>query len=150
MKRAILRLAIAPLCAAATSACCGSNCSGLLDGEREATVFLRQAGPAEVVMEALYTGIVRRDAEGCLRLDSDGSEVVIWPHDARMVSLGDVLHIETGDGRNVGQIGGTFSVGGGFVPAATFEDLSDADRAVAESRCPSANYWVVGDPIAGD
>jgi len=67
-----------------------------------------------------------------------------------MVGLGDVLHIETGDGRTVGQIGGTFSMGGGFVPSATFAHLSDADRASAESRCPSTNYWVVGDPIAGD
>jgi len=77
MNRAILCLAIAPLCAAANSACCGSNCGGLLDTERDATVFLRQAGPAEVVMEALYTGIVARDAQGCLRLESEGAEVVI-------------------------------------------------------------------------
>ena len=101
-------------------------------------------------MEALFTGFVARDAEGCLRLESEDSAVVIWPHDARLVGLGEIFHVQTADGRTVGQIGGTFSMGGGFVPSATFEHLSDADRTVAESRCPSTNYWVVGDPIAGD
>ena len=145
MNRSIIR----PLaCLAALAACSGPEGTAprLAGGENpDATVFLAQNAPPDAVMEALYVGKVNRDAQGCLRVESEGGALVIWPYGFTLEARSDGLHVKDAAGRSVGRIGGDFRMGGGFVPAGSLPMLSEADRALAQTRCPSTNYWIVGD-----
>jgi hypothetical protein len=118
---------------------------GLSSGENpDATVFLTQKTPPGAVMEALYEGKVNRDAKGCLRVESEGA-VVIWPYGFRLAARDGKLFVENAEGRSIGQIGGDFRMGGGFVPAGNTDTyLSAADQARV-AACPTSHYWIVGD-----
>jgi hypothetical protein len=150
MKRFVVR-PVAPLVllvALALSACSkGDGTSPALNGGEnpDATVFLAQKSPPGYVMEALYTGKVTRDAQGCLRVDGEGGAVVIWPYGFKLEARNGALHVKNAEGRSIGQIGGDFRMGGGFVPAVNNDTyLSVADRARA-AACPTESYWVVGE-----
>jgi hypothetical protein len=110
------------------------------------TVFLTQATPPEVVMEALFEGRVYRDEQGCLRLESLGNErhTAVWPYGFTLESRDGKLYVKDAQGRSIGQVGGQFRLGGGEVPGAESADLTEEKRALARSRCPG-RYWVVGD-----
>lgn len=118
-----------------------------LDTSDPETVFLALSETPTAVMEALFQGRVIRDAAGCLRLDApapDGATVV-WPHGFTLQETGDELRVLDTGGGIVGRIGEMFRFGGGFVQALHEGiPLTDADRALAISRCPGA-YWIVGD-----
>jgi hypothetical protein len=147
MNRSILCHALASLALAAAAACSGAEgtAPNLVGGDNpDATVFLTQKAPQDAVMEALYTGKVNRDEQGCLRTESENGALVIWPYGFRLAGRSDGLHVENAEGRSIGRIGGTIRMGGGFVPANSHY-LTDADRALADTRCPSGNYWIVGD-----
>lgn len=143
---------IACLAALALAACSGGDAAGPApedgDADTEATVFLTQDVPSSVTMEALYAGKVNRDADGCLRVESEGGALVIWPYGFRLVGGGNVLHVKNARGKNIGRIGGSFRMSGGYVPSGSFERLSGTDRQRAQTRCPSTHYWVVGDAEA--
>lgn len=150
MNRANLRTRapLALLLALALPACgpAEGTSPGLSGNENpDGTVFLIQKAPSEAVMEALYVGKVNRDAQGCLRVESEGGAVVIWPYGFRLAARDGGLYVENAEGRTIGQIGGDFRMGGGFVPAGnTAGFLSEADRARA-AACPTESYWIVGD-----
>jgi hypothetical protein len=132
------------LALAACSPADGTGASLTGSNNPDATVFLAQNTPPTAVMEALYVGKVYRDEQGCLRVESEGGAVVIWPYRFKLNAYEGGLYVRDAQGRSVGRVGGDFRMGGGYVPSASFADLSDADRALAESRCPSAHYWIVG------
>ncbi|HEY0152498.1 MAG TPA: hypothetical protein VGB92_10900 [Longimicrobium sp.] len=105
------------------------------------TVFLAQAQPAGYTMDALYAGAVKRDEEGCLRLNT--GHTVVWPNGFSLVASDGGLDVEAPGGRAVGRVGGGFRFGGGEVPSADYTGLTPADAEVAATRCPGL-YWVVG------
>lgn len=150
MKRFVVRpgAPLALLVALALPACSkGDGTSPALNGGEnpDATVFLAQKSPPGNVMEALYTGKVTRDAQGCLRVDGEGGAVVIWPYGFKIEARNGGLFVEDEQGRTIGQIGGDFRMGGGYVPAANADTyLSAADRARA-AACPTESYWIVGE-----
>ena len=151
MNRTIVRAGAALAVAMALAACSASGGGGpsLTGNENpDATVFLAQNIRPDAVMEALYVGRVVRDEQGCLRTESEGGALVIWPYGSSLQARDGGLYVRIEEGRSIGRIGGSFRMGGGYVPAAAFEHLSPSDRALAESRCPSTHYWVVGDPEA--
>lgn len=111
----------------------------------DATVFLAQNVAPDAVMEALYEGRINRDEQGCLRVEAEGGAVVIWPYRFGLEARDDGTYVRDAQGRRIGRIGGHFRTGGGFVPSLSHVPLSDADRALAESRCPAAYYWIVGE-----
>ncbi|HEX2211735.1 MAG TPA: hypothetical protein VHG93_28870 [Longimicrobium sp.] len=143
MNRSILLAASLPLAAA-----CGADLEPepALNGNQDpdGVVFLAQNEPPVAYMEARYQGLVTRDAQGCLRVQDQDNAVVIWPYGSRLEARGGELVVIAADGREVGRIGGHFEMGGGFVPI-TAASLSNADLALARSRCPSDEYWVVGE-----
>jgi hypothetical protein len=150
MKRFIVRpgAPLALLAALALPACSQGDGTGsaLNTGENpDATVFLAQKSPPQGVMEALYTGTVNRDAQGCLRVDGEGGAVVIWPYGFRLASRAGALHVENAEGRSIGQIGGEFRMGGGFVPASHADALLSATDRARAAACPSESYWIVGE-----
>lgn len=145
MSRSLLQLCarLVLLPALALPACTSPGLSGGEDPD--GTVFLTQRTPPGAVMEALYTGKVNRDPQGCLRVETEGGAMVIWPYGFRLEARDGGLYVENADGRTIGRIGGDFRMGGGFVPAGNASAfLSDAGRARA-AACPSSHYWIVGD-----
>jgi hypothetical protein len=150
MKRFVVRpgAPLALLAALALPACTpGEGTSPGLNGAEnpDGTVFLAQRSPPGAVMEALYTGKVNRDAQGCLRVEGEGGAVVIWPYGFALEARDGGLYVKNAEGRTIGQIGGDFRMGGGYVPAGSTESfLSDADRARA-AACPTESYWIVGE-----
>jgi hypothetical protein len=150
MNRSLLRPGAALACTVALSlaACSPSEDTGasLTGGDNpDATVFLAQNTPPDAVMEALYVGKVNRDEQGCLRVESEGGAVVIWPYHFTLEARDGGLFVKDAQGRSVGRIGGEFRMGGGFVPSGSFAQISEAHRALAQTRCPSTHYWIVGD-----
>jgi hypothetical protein len=148
MNRSFLRAGTPLALAVALAACSpgdgpGPNLTG--SDNPDATVFLAQNTPPTVVMDALYIGEVNRDGQGCLRVESEDGAVVIWPYGFTLHAYEGGLYVKNAEGRSIGRIGGEFRMGGGYVPSASFADLSGADRALAESRCASSYYWIVGD-----
>lgn len=146
MTRSIIRLA-ACTAALALAACSPSEREGpALTGNEnpDATVFLAQNQPPQSVMEALFDGVVVRDAQGCLRLGGPEAATVVWPYGFKLEARDSGLYVKDAAGRSVGRIGGPFRFGGGHVPAHDYANLTARDRGLAESRCPGG-YWLVGD-----
>ncbi|HEU4883891.1 MAG TPA: hypothetical protein VFT45_16645 [Longimicrobium sp.] len=140
MKRFVVRSgALLALMTLALPAC---SSDGLLGPE--ATVFLTQKSPPGNTMDALYTGTVNRDAQGCLRTADDGAAVVvvIWPYGFNLKARSGGLYVEDAEGRTVGRIGGEFRFGGGQADAEYVDTyLSQSDRARA-SVCHADKYWI--------
>lgn len=110
------------------------------DGE---VIFFVQGAPATVVMDALFDGVVSRDAAGCLRLAGPDPATVVWPFGFRLV-LG---RVSDGEGRGIGRLGERFRFGGGevrFLPDGL--GLSDSERRLVEAWCPG-RYWIVGEVL---
>jgi hypothetical protein len=146
MTRSIIRAAAcaAALALAACSATEGEAPALTGNENPDATVFLTQNQPPQAVMEALFEGVVVRDAQGCLRLGSDAGATVIWPYRFALQSRSDGLYVKDAGGRTVGRIGGSFRFGGGNIGAYSHAGLSAGDQARAASRCPGT-FWLVGD-----
>ena len=114
--------------------------------DRDDVIFLTEAAPATVQMEALYKGNVVADGAGCLRLAGTGEQhTVVWPFGFERRTRDGAAQVVDTRGRVVGQIGGAFTFGGGEVPTLHAGiALSDAQRGVALERCPG-RYWIVGE-----
>ena len=148
MNRNVVQRVAVVFAALALAACSGSSGTDpLLTGNEnpDATLFIAQNEPPAAVMEALYTGKVNRDEQGCLRVENEGGAMVIWPYGFKLSGRSDGLHVTDASGRSIGRIGGDFRMGGGFVPAGSFAPITDEDLARVQTRCPSTHYWVVGD-----
>jgi hypothetical protein len=150
MNRSIFRRALAPLAVlVAAAACSGAEGMGptLLGGANpDATVFLTQKAPQDVVMQALYTGKVLRDAQGCLRTEGENGALVIWPYGFKLDASLDGLHVVNAEGRSIGHIGANVRMGGGYVSTVYADTyLTNASHMLADARCPSTNYWIVGE-----
>jgi hypothetical protein len=111
-------------------------------------LFITQAEPdgdgGRVVMEALYEGsVVVRD--GCIRLgDLAERHTVVWPPGFRLFALGEGMVLDSG-GRQVGQLGSRFVLGGGEVPTLWESGpVEESMRLEALATCPG-RYWLVGD-----
>jgi hypothetical protein len=115
--------------------------------EDEAFVFLVQKVTPLIVMDALFEGRVRADAQGCIRLESVDDATVVWPAGFRLVRDGTDLEIRDADDRPVGRLGDRFRLGGGEV--AELHDglgLDPAVRQLAANGCPG-RFWIVGDVL---
>lgn len=123
----------------------GGPAAPLLSVLLDETVFLAQSEAPDAVMEALFEGRVKRDDDGCLRLDTPDAHTVVWPFGFSLVTVGGELVVRDAEGDAVGAIGGRFRLGGGEV--ASLHDgiaLAPEDRDRAESLCPG-RYWIVGE-----
>lgn len=139
------RLAAPAACLLALAAACDSTSidgPDLNNGPQPATVFLTQEEPQGAFMDALFQGRISLDDEGCLRAESTGGSrpTVIWPAGYTLESSLGALRVKDADGEVVGVVGGAFSIGGGH-GRLEFVDLSPAERALAETRCPG-EVWL--------
>ena len=103
-----------------------------------------------VVMEALYQGsVVERN--DCLRLgDEPDGHTVVWPPGFSLVDMAGTPVVLDETGREIGQIGDFFRLGGGEVPT-LWEDgfVEEPTRAEALRRCPG-RYWIVGEVLGSE
>lgn len=107
-------------------------------------VFLGMRVAHEASMSALFQGPVVTDDAGCLRLDSQDRHTVVWPFGYDFEVVGGAVRILDDEGALVGEVGESFSLGGGEVTS--LHDglgFTDADRELAETHCPG-RYWIVG------
>ncbi len=119
----------------------------LRNQEPSEVVFLFQNATPDAVMQALFQGRVITDDRGCLRLESTDRHTVVWPKGFTLEGVGAELRVLDGTGTEVGQIGGSFSLGGGEVPFLhEGVPVSPADRQRAHESCPG-RYWIVGDVL---
>lgn len=133
----------------ATSACSSSSPTELttettLDVQETAgVVFMTQNVVQDAIMDALFQGEVVVDEAGCLRAGDASGATVVWPAGYQVENLLGEIWIRDADGDVVGQVGASFSLGGGEVPY-LLESLgfSQEDRDLAETRCPG-KYWIV-------
>lgn len=135
---------------AAVVGACSSSAVAPLGGDslrahdRAGVLLLTQNVVQDATMEALFEGPVVADDAGCLRLGGPDGPTAVWPQGYTAQSALADVWIRDASGTTVGQVGGSFSLGGGEVP-----ELSDAmgftqaDRDLAEDHCPGL-YWIVG------
>ena len=138
-----------PILALALAACASGETDPTAlrsDLDVEATLFLAQTRPADAVMDALFVGVIERDAQGCLRLAGEGDRpTAVWPYRFTLAAQGAGVVVRDPGGREVGRIGGSFRLGGGEV-SALHEGipLPAGQRERAAERCPG-RFWIVGD-----
>jgi len=106
--------------------------------------FMTQNVHPDAHMEALFTGDVVADGEGCLRTAAPDEHVVVWPAGYTLDTSGTDAVVMDDAGSVVGTLGGAFSLAGGEVPV-LLESMgfTDADRTRSEA-CPGP-YWIVND-----
>lgn len=138
-------------CGPSSTSGLGTDLSLLTTGE---VVFAAQQRRPNGVMDALFTGKVVLDAQGCFRLDiPPGEEVsttVVWPFGASLEGRGPTMRVLDEDGRLIVRVGGDTSFGGGFVPGvdhmASTGALSPNMVSALRIRCPG-QFWIVGDVV---
>lgn len=106
-------------------------------------IFLTAVAPETVQMEALFEGRVLADSRGCLRLDTETRQTVVWPHGFRLQTVRGTLHVVGDHGRAIGSIGERFRLGGGEVPMHDGLPLSREQMRLASDVCPG-KLWIVG------
>lgn len=112
-------------------------------GVEDPVHFMTQNGVPSEVMDAFFEGQVISDSEGCLRLADGEGPTVVWPVDFAGEVTAEGVAIRDGNGVEVGQVGGSFSLGGGEIPELlTTLGFTEEDRNLAEALCPGG-YWIV-------
>ena len=110
-------------------------------------IFLTHSADQNASMSALFEGQIRLDAAGCLRLVSADAGTVIWPKGFTPAGSGGDVVVRDASGRDIGRVGGSFRLGGGFVDSLHAGiPVSSADRQRAAASCPGT-YWIVGDVL---
>lgn len=105
-------------------------------------VMTQNVVPGEV-MDAFFQGPVIADSAGCLRLEDAEGPTVVWPVGYTGEVTTEGVSILDEAGTEVGQVGGSFSFGGGIIPELLGTlGFTEEDRDVAEALCPGG-YWIV-------
>lgn len=136
----VMTLTLATTAGCAADRGVGPTLSG--DENPLAVTFVAQVNQT-ASMDALYQGIVSRDASGCLRAEGFGQRTVIWPEGWKLEARGEALFVKDASGSDVGHIGGQFRLGGGEIPSVEYASLSASDAQLLQTRCPG-NYWLAG------
>ena len=111
-------------------------------------LLLTQHVVPAATMDALFQGPVSADSRGCLRLETTGDYGVtaVWPYGYILGAEGGDPVIRDRNGAIVGELDGTFRLGGGEVEELpSVLGFTDADRALAADRCPG-RFWLVSEP----
>lgn len=110
-------------------------------------VFLALDVETVDVMQALFSGRIVADDAGCLRFDSSEPATVIWPKGFSLGTSIEGVIVRNSSGVEIGRIGDSFRIGGGFVPSLDGIGLiSEQTRQLAYARCPG-QYWIVGETL---
>jgi hypothetical protein len=142
--RSFSTVAVALVLAAASGCAADPGVGPTLSGDENplGVTFVAQVNQT-TSMEALYLGVVSRDANGCLRAEGFEGRTVIWPEGWKLEARGEALFVKDAAGSDVGSIGGQFRLGGGEIPGVEYASLSASDAQLLRTRCPGS-YWLAG------
>ena len=107
-------------------------------------VFFTQNRVPAVSMEALYTGTIRIDDDGCLRpgAESQATHTFAWPKSYSLDTSGSAPVVRDERGERVGAVGEEFTFAGGVVEELLASmGFMDEDRTAA-AACPG-RIWIV-------
>ena len=108
---------------------------------REPYLFLVRTDTAAVDMDALIRGRVTRDAQGCLRVDTDDRHTIVWPRGYTARLDGDAVVISDAAGARVAATGDVIQLGGGEVSMLPAGLLAEPTRAAALTSC-AGKFWI--------
>lgn len=108
--------------------------------------FITLRAPQNAVMEALHTGVVQVAIDGCVRSQEITSQpTIVWPQGYTLEAITGGHQVRREDGSVLGQLGSSFTFGGGVVEDVTAAlGFTEQDQAVLRSACPG-RYWIVGE-----
>ena len=107
-------------------------------------VFFTQNRVPAVSMEALFTGTIRIDDDGCLSpgAGSEATHTFAWPKSYSLDTSGSAPVVRDDQGEPVGAVGEEFTFAGGVVEELLASmGFTDEDRAAA-AACPG-RIWIV-------
>lgn len=110
-------------------------------------VFYTQNRVPDAVMDALFTGTIHADDDGCLRPgpESQSTFTFVWPKSYGLDTSGGSAVVMDDQGETVGALGEEFTLGGGeVVELLDSMGFTEEDRAAAEA-CPG-RFWIVSPP----
>ncbi|CAN5867646.1 hypothetical protein BH23ACT11_BH23ACT11_11780 [soil metagenome] len=102
-----------------------------------------------MVPEAVYSGQLVLDNDGCLRVDSKHSQkyVLIWTPGYTVKSEGPNIRILNEKNRVVAETGNKIRVGGGEIPGLSLDGIAFLSERLQQElprRC-AGPYWLVGE-----
>lgn len=108
--------------------------------------FMTQRTQPDVVMDALYTGVVDISFDGCLRADATNNQAtIIWPVGYELVTTTAGHEIRRPSGELLGMLGDSFELGGGQTSElSAAAGFSATDQQIAANECPGL-LWIVGE-----
>lgn len=114
--------------------------------EPEILPLMTQTAPATTFEEALLTGILETDMNGCWRVvSSDGSSfAVIWPYGFTATAMIGAPQVLNENGEVVGTAGMEISLGGGAREGDAAAGFEADHPDLPSDACPGP-YWVVGE-----
>lgn len=113
--------------------------------EPETLPLMTQTAPATEFEEALLTGILETDMNGCWRVVSSdgGSFAVIWPFGFTATAMIGAPQVLNENGEVVGTAGMEISLGGGAREGDAAAGFEEAHPDLPSDTCPGP-YWNVG------
>lgn len=111
------------------------------DSVVQETILLTLSEQPNDFMEALISGVLLFDIEGCLRL---GEYTIVWPSGFRLDQNNEVIY--DNEGNLVAQIGSQMEISGGECADCSIEHIKELTGSIPADKC-HGSYWIAGEEI---
>lgn len=112
--------------------------------EPEVLPLVTQMAPQAEFEEALLTGILEYDENGCWRVSSEGTSfLIVWPAGFTATAMIGAPQVLDADGNAVGTAGMEISLGGGAREGDAAAAYEEEHPDLPSEQCPGP-YWIVG------
>ncbi len=116
--------------------------------EPEVLPLITQPAPATEFEEALLTGVLAYEDNGCWRVASEGTSfLIVWPHGFTATAMIGAPQVLNANGEVVGTAGMEISLGGGAREGDVAAAFEDEHPDLPLDQCPGP-YWLVGEVAA--
>jgi len=147
LSAAVLMIACTPGAQSEPPEPTGEVTEGPIPVEPETLPLITQTAPQTAVEEALLTGTLEYDENGCWRVsDEGGSFLIIWPNGFTATARIGAPQVLDENGEVVGTIGMEIKLGGGAREGETAAGFEEEHPDLPSDQCPGP-YWVVGDIV---
>lgn len=123
----------------------GEVIGGPMPIEPETLPLITQTAPQTAFEEALLTGTLDYDENGCWRVSNEkASFLIIWPFGFTATAMIGAPQVLDANGEVVGTTGMEISLGGGAREAEAAAAFEEEHPDLPSDQCPGP-YWVVGE-----
>lgn len=144
----VLLFAVPVLSACAPASTEPAPADGPIPIEPEVLPLITQPAPATEFEEALLTGILAYEDNGCWRVSSEGTSfLIVWPHGFTATAMIGAPQVLNANGEVVGTVGMEISLGGGAREGDVATAFEEEHPDLPLDQCPGP-YWLVGE-VAG-